>query len=62
MVSQHISYIPVLPFVQQNGALRRDRRVRLAEEYVTNIVRVQSLVRGFLQRRKYRIMKLTCEV
>lgn len=27
-----------------------------------SIIRVQSLIRGFLQRRKYRIMKLTCEV
>ena len=26
------------------------------------IIQVQSLIRGFLQRRKYRIMKLTCEV
>ena len=27
-----------------------------------SIIQVQSLIRGFLQRRKYRIMKLTCEV
>ena len=26
------------------------------------VVRVQSLVRGFLERRKYRIMKMTSEV
>lgn len=26
------------------------------------LIRVQSLVRGFLQRRKYRIMKLSMEV
>ena len=34
----------------------------MAEENLLKIVRVQSLIRGFLQRRKYRIMKLTCEV
>ena len=26
------------------------------------VIRLQSLVRGFLQRRKYRILRLTCEV
>ena len=34
----------------------------MAQENLHKIVRVQSLIRGFLQRRKYRIMKLTCEV
>lgn len=36
--------------------------MKVAEENMLRIVRVQSLIRGFLQRRKYRIMKLTCEV
>ena len=48
--------------VQANGSLRRDRRVKVADENLMRIIRVQSLIRGFLQRRKYRIMKLTCEV
>mmetsp|Transcript_5186 Transcript_5186/g.6911 ORF Transcript_5186/g.6911 Transcript_5186/m.6911 type:complete len:109 (+) Transcript_5186:303-629(+) len=38
------------------------RRNRPSEESLMRVVRVQSLIRGFLQRRRYRIMKLTCEV
>ena len=26
------------------------------------VVQVQSIIRGFLERRRYRVMKLTCEV
>lgn len=26
------------------------------------VIAAQALIRGFLQRRKYRIMKMTCEV
>lgn len=26
------------------------------------VIQVQSLIRGFLERRRYRVMKLTCEV
>lgn len=41
------------------GSIRRNQG---ADQKLMTIVRVQSLIRGFLQRRKYRILKLTCEV
>lgn len=35
---------------------------KLIEQNLPAIIAAQSLIRGYLQRRKYRILKLTCEV
>ena len=57
-----VGRLPSREFNSSSASYKRDRGSLLKEENLAKIIQVQALVKGFLQRRRYRIMKLTCEV